>query len=921
MSRALRNVIVLASCLGALSCSGSSSESAGAGGSQQGVGGSVSGGSGMKATGGGNATAGSGGLNNGSGGTAGPGGAAASGGNASGGGTSANTGGSTADRSGTGGAPTGGTSSTTAGSGNIGGSATGGTIAAGGTTGGSASGGTSNRGGASTGGGSTGVTTTGGVSTGGASSGVKATGGASTATGGATSASTCGTEQYTKPTQAPTDEDGSELWLRYRKVPVPGCLSEYQAAITQIVKAGSSATLQAAQSELVKGLSGLTGKTIPVNDQPSSDGAVVLGTPASSTLVSSLSLGTSLTAVGNEGYLVKATTVGGKAAIVVAANTDVGVLRGSFALLRQLQMHHTLQGLSLSESPKIQRRILDHWDNLDGTVERGYAGKSLWNWGSLPGTISQRYIDYARANASIGINGVVLNNVNASAQFLTSQNLDKVAALATAFRPYGITVYLSAQFASPVQLGGLSTADPLNASVKQWWVTQVNTIYQKIPDFGGFLVKAGSESQPGPGDYGRTHADGANMLAAAVTPHGGIVMWRAFVYTDNGSDRIGQAYNEFKPLDGKFSSGVVVQVKNGPLDFQPREPFHQLFGAMPSTPLGLELQITKEYLGEDTHLVYLGPLYEEVLKSDTYAKGQGSTVARVIDGTTHGYTTTAMAGVANIGTDTNWTGSHFNQANWYVFGRMAWDPDATAQNIADEWVRQTFTNDPAFVTPVTTIMMGSRQMAVNYMTPIGLAHQMATDNHYGPGPWVSNLSQADWNPVYFAKADANGIGFDRTSTGSNTLSQYFATVRDKFASKTTIPDDFLLFFQHMGWDNTLSSSGRTIWNELVYRYSYGVDQVSTMRNSWTSVQGYIDAKRYTDVSGFMQIQHYEARWWRDACLQYFASVSKHTIPAGYAAPAQNLAYYQNLMSTCPADVTKPRCPAIYTGTPSPAILP
>ena len=908
MSRALKNVVVLASCLGMLGCSGSpdgSGNTSAAGGSEMGLGGNSPGGFGTKASGG-NTTTGSGGSNNGSGATAESGGTTAAGGNDAGGATPANEGGSTAGRSGTGGTPAGGTSATS-GSGNLGGSATGGKVAVGGTTGVSATGGTTNRGGTSTGG-ATSVTTT---------------GGASTATGGTTSASSSpgGAGAYVKPSTPPPDEDGSLLWLRYKQVSLPGRLTEYQAATTQVVKAGTSATLQAAQAELVKGLSGLTGKTVPVNDQPSGDGAVVLGTPTSSTIVSSLALGSSLTAVGNEGYLVKETTVGGKAAIVVAANTDVGVLRGSFALLRQMQCHRTLQGLSLSESPKIQRRILDHWDNLDGSVERGYAGKSLWSWSSLPGTLSQRYTDYARANASIGINGVVLNNVNASAQFLTSQNLDKVAALATAFRPYGITVYLSAQFASPVQLGGLTTADPLNASVKQWWVTQVNTIYQKIPDFGGFLVKAGSESQPGPGDYGRTHADGANMLAAALTPHNGIVMWRAFVYTDNGTDRIGQAYNEFKPLDGKFSSGVVVQVKNGPLDFQPREPFSPLFGAMPSTPLGLELQITKEYLGEDTHLVYLGPLYEEVLKSDTYAKGQGSTVARVIDGTTHGYTTTAMAGVANIGTDTNWTGSHFNQANWYVFGRMAWNPDATAQDIADEWVRQTFTNDPAFVTPVTTIMMGSRQMAVNYMTPIGLAHQMATDNHYGPGPWVSNLSQADWNPVYFAKADTTGIGFDRTSTGSNTVSQYFATVRDKFASKTTIPDDFLLFFQHMGWDVTLSSSGRTIWNELVYRYSYGVDQVSTMRNSWTSVQGYIDAKRFKDVGDFMQIQHYEARWWRDACLQYFASVSKHTIPSGYAAPAQNLAYYQNLMSTCPADVTKPRCPAVYTGNPSPAILP
>jgi alpha-glucuronidase len=751
----------------------------------------------------------------------------------------------------------------------------------------------------------------GGVSTGGAAAGGASTGGSTS-----TSTATCGTEQYTKPATAPKDEDGSELWLRYRQVPVPGCLSEYQTAFTQVVSAGSSATLQAAQAELVKGLGGLTGKTLAVNDQPTADGAVVLGTPDSSPIVSSLGL-SGLSAVGDEGYLVVAAETGGKKVTVVAGNTDVGVLYGSFALLRHLQCNRTIQGLSLSGTPKIQRRLLNHWDNLDGSVERGYAGKSLWNWGSLPATISQRYKDYARANASLGINGVVLNNVNAEYQILSSSNLDKIAALATAFRPYGIRVYLSAQFGAPAQSGATQDANPSKSDVKQWWVNLGNTIYQKIPDFGGFLVKANSEGQPGPADYSLTHADGANMMAAAIVPHGGIVMWRAFVYKDDGTDRIGQAYKEFKPLDGKFSDGVMVQVKNGPLDFQPREPFHPLFGAMPSTPLALELQVTKEYLGEDTHLAYLGPLFEEVLKSDTYAKGQGSTVARVIDGTTHGYKITAMAGVANIGSDTNWTGSHFNQANWYAYGRMAWDPDASAKDLAGEWIRQTFTNDSAFVNPVTDIMMNSRQALVDYMTPIGLVHIMGTDHHYGPAPWVNNLSQANWNPFYYHKADGTGIGFDRTSAGSNSVSQYAATVRDKFASKTTVPDNFLLFFQRMAWDDQLSSTGRTVWNELVHRYSAGVDAVSTLRDTWTAAQGFIDAKRFKDVSDFLQIQHYEARWWRDACLQYFASVSKKSIPSGYAAPAHDLSWYQNLK--CPSDATKPRCPDVYTGSPSPAI--
>ena len=735
----------------------------------------------------------------------------------------------------------------------------------------------------------------------------------------ATGSVDAGPDSYPPPIAAPPDEDGSQLWLRYPKVNLPARLAEYQAGLTQIVKAGSSATLQAAQAELVKGLGGLTGKTISVVDQPTAAGAVVIGTPTSSTIVSGLSLAGSLTAVGSEGYLVQATTVSGNAAIVVAANTDIGVLHGTFALLRQLQCHRPLAGLALSESPKIQRRILDHWDNLDGSIERGYAGKSLWQWSALPATLSQRYTDYARANASLGINGVVLNNVNADSQILTSAYLAKVAALATVFRPYGITVYLSAQFGAPQQIGGLGTADPTNSSVKTFWVNLANTIYTMIPDFGGFLVKADSEGQPGPADYGHTHADGANMLAAAVVPHGGIVMWRAFVYSDDGTDRIGQSYNEFKPLDGMFNAGTMVQVKNGPLDFQPREPFHQLFGAMPNTPLSLELEITKEYLGEDTHLAYLGPMWQEVLQSDTYANGQGSLVARVIDGSLQGYPITAIAGVAGIGTDANWMGSHFNQANWYAFGRLGWDPDMNAQDVADEWIRQTFSNDPIVLTPVTQMMMNSRQSLVDYMEPIGLVHMMGTNTHYGPAPWVDNLTPADTNPTYFHQADATGIGFDRTATGSDTVAQYFPPVASLFGTLGTTPDDNLLFFQRMSWDDVLPSSGRTIWNELVYRYSAGVDAVQTMRNQWPMVKGRIDNKRYNDVAGFLQIQHYEARWWRDTCLTYFMSVNKHAMPTGYSPPAQSLSYYQNLQTTCPADPTKPRCPAIYTGNPSPAI--
>jgi len=747
-----------------------------------------------------------------------------------------------------------------------------------------------------------------------------ASGGAVSNTGGAeTSAGKPGSDEtYPLPGTLP-NETGAKLWLRYPQVPIPGRLAEYQAALKLVVSEGGGASIGIAKSELVDGLSGLTGAKVTAGTTVQGAGAVVIGTPTTSPLISGLPLAQRLTALGPEGYLVEKADVAGQSVIAVAGNTEVGVLYGSFALLRHLQTHSSLETLALSGSPRIKLRVLDHWDNLDRTVERGYAGKSLWDWSALPGTLSSRYTDYARANASIGINGTVLTNVNANAQVLTASYISKVKALADVFRPYGIKVYLTARFSAPIEVGGLSTADPNNASVKQWWADKATEIYGQIPDFGGFLVKANSEGQPGPQDYNRTHAEGANVLADALAPHGGVVMWRAFVYSDTSPpDRIKQAYEEFKPLDGKFKANVLLQVKNGPLDFQPREPFSPLFGAMPSTPLALEVQITKEYLGQDTHLAYLGPLYEELLKSDTYAAGAGTTVAKIIDGSAQKYTVTAMAGVANVGDDANWTGSHFNQANWYVFGRMAWNPDISAKTVADEWVRQTFSNDPLVVTPVVEVMMKSRAALVNYMTPLGLAHIMASDHHYGPGAWVNNQTRVEWNPTYYHKADAQGIGFDRSASGSNAVGQYFAPLKDTLGKRDTVPEDVLLFFQHVGWQEKLST-GRTVWAELVHRYSQGVDDVATMRTSWATVKDRIDGQRFDDVTKFLEIQHYEARWWRDASLAYFASVSKLAVPAGYAPIAQTLSYYQGL--NCPPDVKKPRCTAVYTGTPSPAVLP
>jgi alpha-glucuronidase len=443
-------------------------------------------------------------------------------------------------------------------------------------------------------------------------------------------------------------------------------------------------------------------------------------------------------------------------------------------------------------------------------------------------------------------------------------------------------------------VGGLKTADPLDPAVKAWWQAKADEIYRAIPDFGGFLVKANSEGQPGPQDYKRTHADGANMLADVVAPHGGIVMWRAFVYShEQPDDRVKQAYSEFVPLDGKFRDNVLLQVKNGALDFQPREPFHPLFGAMPKTPLMMELQITKEYLGFATHLVYLGALYEEVLQSDTVARGKGSTVAKVVDGTLHGYKHTGMAGVANIGTDRNWSGSQFDQANWYAFGALAWDPSRSSKAIAEEWARMTFSNDSAFLTPTVDMMMKSREAVVDYMTPLGLHHIMGRGHHYGPGPWVAGGPRADWTAVYYHRASKDGIGFDRTVKGSNAVAQYAPPVAKLFGDLKTVPERDLLWFHHVSWDYKLRS-GRTLWDEMVFDYTRGVHTVGDMRGTWNGLSGYVDAERHAQVAAFLAIQEKEAKWWRDACLAYFQTFSGKPYPAGFDPPEQPLEYYESL---------------------------
>jgi alpha-glucuronidase len=568
-------------------------------------------------------------------------------------------------------------------------------------------------------------------------------------------------------------------------------------------------------------------------------------------------------------------------------------LYGVFHFLRLLQTQQTISGINISSTPKIKYRLLNHWDNLNRTVERGYAGFSIWDWHKLPDYIDQRYIDYARANASIGINGTVLNNVNANAVILTKQYLDKVAALANTFRPYGIKVFLTARFSAPIEIGGLKTADPLDASVQQWWKEKVKEIYSLIPDFGGFLIKANSEGQPGPQDYNRTHADGANMFADALAPYNGIVMWRAFVYSQQSNDRFKQAYEEFKPLDGQFKSNVILQVKNGPVDFQPREPFSPLFGAMPKTALAMEFQLTQEYLGQGTHLVYEAPLFKEVLNTDTYAKGKNSTIAKVIDGSLDHFSLSVMAGVSNIGNDINWCSHPFAQANWYALGRLAWNYTLSSEQIAEEWIRQTLSNNNTVVTATKKIMLQSHETMVNYMTPLGLAHIMYNGHHYGPMPWGNTLGRPDWNPVYYHKADSFGIGFNRTITGTNALAEYSNEINKLWADSNTCDDKYLLWFHHVSWNHTMHS-GRTLWNELCYKYYSGVDSIKAIQQQWNTLQPLLDAQQFNQVEQLLHIQVNEAVWWRNACLLYFQTFSHLPIPANYQQPDHTLEYYKNL---------------------------
>lgn len=686
-------------------------------------------------------------------------------------------------------------------------------------------------------------------------------------------------------------ENGYDLWLRYQKVDNSQLLNSYSKTLAKLNFPVNSATLTEAKKELQQGLDGLLDTNLPETDGISK-GTLLVGTPASSKVLSGIhAITNEISGLGDEGFLIKTLKVNGTPYTVIAARKDMGVMYGVFHFLRLLQTQSDIKELNITQMPKLQRRMLNHWDNLNGTIERGYAGYTLWDWQRLPGYIDPRYRDYARANASIGINGTVLNNVNANARSLTTEYLIKAAALADVFRPYGIRVYLTARFSAPKELRALNTADPLDPEVRQWWKDKVKEIYKYIPDFGGFLVKANSEGQPGPQDYKRTHADGANMMAEALEPYGGIVMWRAFVYENSRNvDRAGNGYEEFKPLDGKFNKNVFVQPKNGPIDFQPREPFHPLFGAMPQTPLMLEFQITQEYLGYATNLAYLGPLFEECLDADTYTKGKGTTVANVLEDYNRSHGISGIAGVANIGTDINWCGHLFGQSNWYAFGRMAWNPELSSEEVADEWLRMTFNNNTSFVNPIKEMMQQSRETVVNYRNPLGLNHIMNFATHYGPGPWYKD---PHWDAKDYHKADETGIGVDRTSKGSNVVNQYAKPLAEILENLNTCPQKDLLWFHHLPWDYKMPS-GKILWDELVAYYYKGVEEVRGMRKLWDSMEGKIDAERFNHVKQLLKVQEDEAIWWRDGCVLYFQTFSKRPIPSQHEHPQHTLEYYKRI---------------------------
>lgn len=737
----------------------------------------------------------------------------------------------------------------------------------------------------------------------------------------------------------PDGYSGSDLWLRYVPVDDRKSRDRYRRAATAIVveNAGKDpvhrhtrdlrmepgsrehlvdTTLEAARDELVRGLHGLLGREVPVMARPGRnipDGAVVVGTPESSGIVRQHVPARSLRAVGDEGYVLRSVSRGRTEFTVIAGNTDIGALYGTFAFLRRIQTRKPITDLDITESPKIRNRHLNYWE-----TERLYAGNDASGTGGLNGengavfnfaatgesadrnlpVILDRYIVVARALASVGINSITINNVNADNVYLTSGYLAQEAALADALRPYGVRIALSINYTAPTDTRFAPDTltedqlDPYSPEFRDWWHRKATQIREAIPDFTGFTVKANSEGRPGPQDFGYDHGDGANGIASALAPLGMTVYWRTFVYNaDVDADRLKRAYLEFGPIDdevqddgtrGRFLDNVFLQTKNGPLDFQAREPINPMFGRMENTNQALEVQITQEYTGQNTMLCYLGPMWEEVLHTDTYATGSDGELleerllGNIVDGTAQGHSDTAIVGVANLGNADNLTGHHFSQANLFAFGRLAWDWTLDSERIADDWVRMTWSNDDHVVETIVAMMMGSWEALVSYQTPLGVAHQFASWNHYDPYPsqW---FVRDDWSPVYYNKADSEGLGYDRSPTGSNFVAQYFPVLRERYGTLDTTPENLLMWFHHVPWDHRMDS-GRIFWDELVYRYQMGVQYVTWLRETWEELEPFLDARRFAEVREKLAQHETDAADWRDTNVGYWQKFSGRAIP-------------------------------------------
>jgi alpha-glucuronidase len=665
-------------------------------------------------------------------------------------------------------------------------------------------------------------------------------------------------------------EDGYRLWLRYQPVAHRERRLEYERAFTQIVRQGDTAVLRAAESELVRGLTGLLARSVPAASAPTRSGAVVLGTPESSPLIRSAIPADELAELGPEGYVLRRIGLGGEGVTVVASAGERGVLYGGFHLLRLLQNEQPIGRLDVRDCPASPLRLINHWDNLNRSVERGYAGSSVFNWDGLP-TLDPRYTDYARALASVGINGTVVNNVNADAGFLASNRLPGLAALAGLLREWGITFYLSANYASPIiftadDADPIRTADPADARVQAWWRAKVAEIYDAIPDFGGFLVKANSEGQPGPLDYGRTHAEGANMIADLVAPHGGIIIWRSFVHEGFG-DWAEYQHRVFAPLDGDFADNVAVQTKNGPIDFQVREPVNPLFGALPKTNQMIELQITQEYTGHATHLCYLVPQWKEILDFDTRMQGPGSTVARIVDGSAYGQTNVGFAGVVNFGDDRDWTGYQLGAANTHGYARLAWNPRLDAKEIAREWVRMTFGTYAPLVAALTDMLLGSWRTYEDYTSPLGMGYlTYPLGAHFDPDP-RSTLNLSHYT-------DATGTGFDRTAaTGTGYTALYHKHWADTYESLASVPDELLLFMHKVPYTHKLQS-GRTVIQHIYDSHFDGFRRALKQRETWLRIAPYVDPQRHADVRTTFDDQTAHAQLWRDTVVAFFFNYSR-----------------------------------------------